>query len=583
MSKTSLLTPYQRLILLLKDDKRDLITLLIYTVLSGSLSLVIPLTAKSLVNTIAAGVFLQPLAVLTLILFVVLLFVGAFRLCQFYLVEFIQQRVFAKVALELSDKTASINHKAWRDQYLPEVLNRFFDVVKIQKTLSKLLLDAPAALLQITVGLILMAIYSPVLLGFNLVIIAFIIFVTFVLGRHGVKTSIQESSEKYRVASWLEEIAKCHTSFKMDGAPEFFYNRTDNRVIDYLSSRKKHFKILFRQTVATYFFQAIATAGIFGIGGWLVIERQLTLGQLVASELVILILLAALEKLVILFQDWYDLLTGLHKIGQITDLPGERKGGIPIPYNPKGVSINCYGVSFEYEPNREILSNLTFSINPGELVSIVGPSGAGKTTLAAILTGLLDPKEGLIELNGIDLKTIDLDTLRESVALVSDNNETFEGTIEENIKVGRHYLSQQDIRKAIEMAELQTKIRELPDGMETKLLSHGFRLSRGQRQKLLIARGIVNTPKLLILDEAFTGIDERKKIKILDNLLDPQNQWTVIDISHDADVVMRSTKMIVLNNNKIIETGDPKTLINDEDSAFASLFPGLASRFKRSL
>lgn len=577
------ITPFQRLLELLSEDRSDLITLLVYTILSGSLSLIIPLTAKALVNTIAAGVFVQPLAVLTLILFIVLLFVGAFRICQFYLVEVLQQRVFAKVALDLAERVPSIDHKAWMDQYLPEVLNRFFDVVKVQKNLSKLLLEAPAAILQILVGLALMAIYSPVLFLFDLFIIGFVLFVAFILGKGGVSTSIKESIEKYRVASWLEELARCHTSFKLDGVPKFFYNRTDEKVMDYLNSRQDHFRILFRQAIGNYFFQAVATAGIFGIGGWLVIDRQITLGQLVASELVILILLAAVEKLITLFQDWYDLLTGLDKIGHIKDLPLERKQGKDIPYNETGIAINCHGISFEYEGSREVLSNVNFNIEPGEIISIAGPSGAGKSTLAAILCGLLEPKQGNVELNGMDVKSIGLKSLRGAVAMVSDNNEIFEGTIEENILVGRENVTQQDIRWALEMTELHTKIHELPNGLQTRLLSSGRSLSRGQKQKLLIARGIVDHPKLLILDEAFTGIDESKKLRVIENLFSRNNNWTVIDISHDAEVVMRSHKIMVLMESQIIETGSPRKLIYNKNSAFAQLFPDLSSRVEGRL
>ncbi|MGE0200774.1 MAG: peptidase domain-containing ABC transporter [Candidatus Melainabacteria bacterium] len=579
----SAIKPVQRFWDILREDKRDLIVLIVYTVLSGLLSLVIPLTAQALVNTIAAGVFLQPLAVLTLILFVVLIFVGALRASQFFLVEILQRRIFAKVSLNLSERVPLIQHRAWLTEYMPEVMNRFFDVVNAQKTMAKILLEAPAALLQISIGLLLMAVYSPVLLAFDLFIIFFIIFVAFVLGKNGVNTSIQESEEKYRVAGWLEELARCQISFKVDGVPGYLYQRTDNHVVAYLNARRGHFQILFRQAIANHLFQALATAGILGIGGWLVIERQLTLGQLVASELVILILLTALEKLVALFQDWYDLLTSLTKIGHITDLPIERTDGIRLETAPNGIAVHCQAVNFSYKPPTPVLSNLSLTVQPGEVVSLVGPSGAGKSTLAAMLCGFLEPDQGLIELNGIDVRTLQLQSLRQSVSLVSDTNEIFEGTIAENIGLGRKNVSAQDIRWALEISQLTEKIQTLPEGMQTPLLSSGVNLSRGQKQKLMIARGIVSRPKLLILDEAFTGIDERKKLRILDALLSPDNQWTVIDISHDSDVVMRSHRMMVLSDGRIQETGPPKALIRNQDSLFASFFPELASRFGRRL
>ena len=327
----------------------------------------------------------------------------------------------------------------------------------------------------------------------------------------------------------------------------------------------------------------MGTAGILGIGGWLVIHRQLTLGQLVASELVILILLGAVEKLVLLFQDWYDLLTSLDKVGYVSDLKLERSEGKQLPFSERGIAIHCEGLNFAYNPDYPILNNLDFSIQSGEVVSLVGPSGAGKSTLAGTLCGLFEPKSGVVEINGVDIRDIELNSLRQSVALVGNAYGIFEGTIEENIVLGRHDISVQDIRWALHMTQLHEKISQLPDGLQTRLISNGANLSQGQKQKLMIARSIVGRPKLLILDEAFTSIDERRKLLIMDALLAPQNNWTVIDISHDAEVVMRSHRILVLMDGNIRESGVPQHLIQNPNSVFASLFPELASRFNRGL
>lgn len=572
------LTPYQRLLILLRHDRKDLLILVLYTILAGLLTLAVPLAAQALVNTIAAGVFLQPLVVLTALLFIGMIFAGILRVSQFYIVEVLQQRVFARVALNLAKRVPFIRHQAMITDYPPELLNRFFDVIKVQKTMAKLLLDGPAAVLQILVGLILMAVYSPLLLGFDLFVLIFIAFTAFVLGRNGVNTSLAESVEKYRVASWLEELARCQISFKVDGVPSYLFNKADDQVVDYIQARRSHFRILFRQAIANYFFQAVASAGILGIGGWLVINRQLTLGQLVASELVILILLAAMDKLITMFQDWYGLLTGVEKIGHVTDLPLERIGGQKLSASVQGASVFCQEVSFSYLNEKPILHNLNLAIQPGEVVSLVGVSGVGKSTLASLFCGLLEPKTGLVEINGIDVRDADLQSLRTLVALVGDSSEIFDGTIEENIVVGRQNVTQQDIRWALNITQLMDEIAELPKGMKTRLISSGRNLSKGQAQRLMIARAIVDRPKLLILDEAFTGIEERSKLVILEALLHRENQWTVIDISHDAEVVMRSHRVLVLANGHIIESASPIELVRNKDSFFVSLFPDLAKR-----
>ncbi len=574
-------SPFQRLLALLQEDKKDLLILTLYTVLAGILTLAVPLAAQALVNTIAAGVFLQPLVVLTTLLFVGMFFAGILRVSQFYIVEVLQQRIFARVALKLADHVPFIQHQALMTDYPPELMNRFFDVMKVQKTLSKLLLDGPAALLQILVGLVLMAIYSPILMGFDLFMLFFIAFIAFVLGRNGVTTSIDESVQKYRVAGWLEELARCQVSFKIDGVPAYLFDKADGQVVDYIQARRSHFRILFRQVIANYFFQALATAGILSIGGWLVIHRQLTLGQLVASELLILILLSAMDKLVMMFQDWYDLLTAVEKIGHVTDLPLERKEGKLLTSHPQGASVLCQDVSFAYQTEKPVLQGLNLSIAPGEMISLVGISGAGKSTLAAMLCGLLEPKTGLVEINGVDVRDSNLESLREAVALVSDSNDIFEGTLEENIVVGRASVTQQDIRWALTVTHLMSEVAQLSDGMQTRLISAGRNLSKGQMQRLMIARAIADRPKLLILDEAFTGIDERSKLLILDALLAPENNWTVIDISHDAEVVIRSNRVLVLAEGTIVESASPLELVQQKGSFFASLFPNLAARTGR--
>lgn len=568
-------TPFSRFLSLIALDRRDLVTLALYALLAGTFSLVIPLTAQALVNTIAAGVFLQPLAALTLILFVTLVFVGALRAGQFYLAETIQRRLFARTALSLAENLPQIRHAVWIRAYLPEVVNRFFEVVTLQKIMAKLLLEGPAITLQIGGGLLLMALYSPALLGFDLLILAFMAFSALGLGRHAVKTSIQESAEKYHVAAWLEEAARCHTSMKIHSSADFVYQAIDTRVVGYLHSRRRHFRILLRQAIANYGFQAIASAGILGIGGWLVIHRQLTLGQLVASELVVLTLLSALDKLITMFQDWYDLLTALDKLGSVHDMPLERAEGEPLPEPSAhaGVRVACHEVGFSYDPARPIFQDLTLTISPGETVAIVGPSGSGKSTLAALLCGLLEPSQGRLELNDRDIRSLSLASLRQALALVSDTNEIFDGTVEDNIVMGRHHVSHDAVRQAVRQAQLWDTLHQLPNGFQTRLASAGSQLSRGQRQKLMIARALVDHPRLLVLDEAFSGIDARKKQRLLDALLSPECRATVLLISHDLDVVMRANRVLVLAEGRIIASGKPEALMQAPDSPLARLFP----------
>jgi ABC-type bacteriocin/lantibiotic exporter with double-glycine peptidase domain len=568
-------TPYQRLAAMLRLDRGDYVVILIYTVLIGMLMLAVPLAAQALVNTIAAGVLVQPLVVMTFGVFGALLFAGVLRMLKLSLLEKLQQRIFARVTLQLADHLPRIQHQTLMSEYAPQLVNRFFDVITIQKTTSKILLDGPGALLQIFIALLLMSFYSPYLLAFAVFLILFIGFVVAGLGVGGLKTSIKESKSKYLTADWLEELARCQSGFKMNATPAFSIERADELVIGYVRTRLAHFRVVFRQALGTYLFQAIASAGVLAIGGWLVINREMTLGQVVAAEIVVVGALEGLEKVIRLLENGFDLLTSLDKVGHLLDMPLERRGGRELPVNPSGAAVHCRKLRFSYgRGGAAIISDLNMTIESGAHVSLVGKSGVGKSTLAMLISGLYEPNHGLVQINGMDVRDASLDSLRRSVGFVNDANAIFAGTIEENILLGRHYISHESMQWALEVTRLADDLAGFPDGLQTRLVSEGRNLSRGQIQRLLIARAIITRPQLLILDEGFTGIDECDKLRILDELFNPEMNWTIVDISHDPEVVIRSRIVQVMAGGQIIESGLTRRLLQ-QDSEFAALFPTL--------
>lgn len=570
-------TPWQRLTDLLKEDRRDLLVLLVYVLLNGLLMLAVPLAAQALVNTIAAGVFLQPLVVLSLLLLGALLFVGCIRLLKLTLIEILQQRIFVRIAMHLAYRLPRISSSAVQGKYLPELANRFFDVMTIQKTWSKILLDGPSAALQILVGLTLLAFYSPLLLAFDVILILLIVGVIFGLGVNGLKTSIRESVQKYKVAGWLEELGRCNVSFKLAGIPDFTLDKTDSLVQSYLAERRAHFRIIFRHAAGTYLLYALASAGILAIGGWLVIERQLTLGQLVASEIIVVGVLAALERLTRLIELFYDLLTGVDKIGHVIDLPLDSPDGrLQLEQtNPAGIAVELREVRFSYEGGAPILGGITLEWPPGERVGLVGDSGAGKTTLAYLLCDLLEPSHGMISLNGIDSRDIDLKCIQRWVAYAGHSGQIFEGTIEENVTLGREWLTHQDVRRALEFTELDRDIVRFPDGKQTRLVSEGRNLSFGQRQRLMIARAIVDQPQFLILDETLAAIEGDARQRILARLVDPKNPWTLLVITHDPLVLKAMNRVMVMETGGIAEDAPLAELLNRNAPVINRLFPDL--------
>lgn len=549
---------------------------MVFTAVIGLLNLAIPLGTQAMVQTISSGMLRQPVVVITGLVFLALVGVAALQMGQLKIIERFQQRVFANSALKVAERMTSVKMSEFRGEYAPELVNRFFDVLTIQKALAKLLADGYASLLQATVGMIVLAFYSPILVILDAGFVVLITGLTLFLGLGGLKSSIRESASKYRVASWIEDMARCTVSLKMHGNSSWLKRKADVLIAEYLKNRESHFKVVYRQAIGLQVLEAFAQSLVLAVGGWLVLNGQLNLGQLVASQLVVAGVLKASEKLVLQADQFFDLLTGLDKVGHVTDLASERVGGTLLPeyVDPRGAKLVVENVGFSYDSQSKVLQNVSLSVEPGENVSLVGASGAGKSTLASIICGLEDPSHGTVLIDDREIRSVDLTSLRRDIALVGYDNELFEGTIEENILIGRPWVTQEDLRWALKMSELNNDLARMSNGAATHVVSGGRNLSRGQVQRILIARAIVGRPRLLILDEAFTGIDERQTSLILDNLFDRSNGWTILDISHMGEVVVRSDHIYLLEDGEIVDCGTPNDLAR-KDGPFAKLFPYL--------
>lgn len=567
------LRPVSKLIQLINFERKDLLVLTGYSALVSIFSLVTPLAIDSLVQTITAGIVSLPLIVLTAFVFVGLLITGGLTLIQQFIVEILQQRIFVNTSFEIAQKLPYAKTEEFQEEYAPELINRFFDVVTLQKTFSRLVLDGISAVFIGISAIVLLALFSPLLLAVGIVLVLLSIVIIFLFGRGGLHTSINESHEKYLIAAALEEVGRCLTSYKIVASPHFLFTKLDQLLTQYLYYRKAHFRVMLRQQFSAVILKVILVTTILATGGYLVIERQISLGQLVASQIVVLYLIAAVESLFKQLDNSYDLLTSLEKLAQITDIDQERTGGEILPKIEKGVTITMKNIVFSYTDNQ-LLTGVNLKIEEGDRFCLVGKSGEGKSTIAHLLVGLNENYSGLIYFDEFDLRTIDLTQLRSNIGLCLPNEEIIEGTISENIRMGRDWISHTDIIKALTLVKLIDEIYTMPRGLETQILSYGKNLSTGQQRRLMLARAIVSTPRLLIIDEAFNGIEENIKLELISELHNPSLPWTIINITHDPDVVSHCKKIAVLSNGKIQEMGTLKNVI-ENDGEFRRLFPEL--------
>lgn len=538
---------WSRLLQLLRQDKKDLRTIILFALGVGIFSLSTPITVEAIVATVQGGasILLQPVIALSIVLLICLGFAAFFRVMQAFVVEYLQQRLFVRVVSDLAYRFPRVQTGAFDQQHGPELVNRFFDVLTVQKSGAVLLVDGVSVVIQTAIGLLVLAFYSPYLLGFDLVIIGAIAFIIFVLGRGAIRTSIDESYAKYHVAGWLEEMARHPQTFKHMGGAELAWNRADQLAREYVTARRSHFKIVFRQNLFALMLQALSSAALFALGGWLVIQRQLTLGQLVAAELLLTMVVGSYVKLGKSLESYYDLMAALDKLGHLLDLPLESPRREILPRSAKPASLKVQNLQFAYEsrPNVKVFGSLTFSIEPGERVALIGPHGCGKSTLIDILFGLRDPSSGSLQIDGVDYRHLRRDSLRQHVS-TAKGLEVFEGTVLANVRVGRWELTLPQVREALHKVRLYDEIMALPEGLETLLATGGAPLSYGQVRRLMKARAIAAQPRLLLIDEGLDSLPHDLREELLTELLSPDAPWTLLIATHDPEIQERCDRSI---------------------------------------
>lgn len=539
-------SPLKRLWSLARYERADVWIVFVYAMGIGILSLATPIVVMLVVNTTAMASLTQQLLVLVIGLVVALSLASVLRVLQMIVVEYIQQRVFVRVVADLSHRLPRVDITAFDEAHGPELVNRFFDVLTVQKSASTLLIDGITIFLQIIIGMVLLGFYHQYLLGFDLVLIVGMIII-FLLGIGAIRRAIAESWAKYAVANWMEEIARHPLAFKLGGGSKLAFKQADELTVHYLKTRQAHFNTVKRQVAFALGLQTIANGMLLAVGGYLVIQQQLSLGQLVAAEIVVSMVVASFTKLGKQLESYYDLVAALDKLGILLELPLERDSGIELPVNPEGASIRFHDVGFHY-PNstRMIVTHFSDQIEPGQRVALIGLNGSGKTTLAELLFGLREPDYGHIEVNSMDLRDVKLDDYREKAALVG-GVEIFSGSVFENLRMGRH-LTVEEIREALGAVGLLDDILALPKGLQTELRTGGRPLSLGQAKRLVIARAILSKPQLLIIDELLDDLDETSRRIVLPVILNRQSPWTLVVTTHSQAIADLCDKAIALGD-----------------------------------
>ena len=534
--------------ILFRLERRILAMIFSYSLAIGLFSLIVPLTVQELVNTFAFAI--QPITIVTLtgIMVTGLMLVGMFRALQFYAVEVLERRIFTRIALGMAQQLPHLKFS----EFQPRYANYFMETVFMQRALAVLLVDLINVVVAGSAGMTILIFYHPYFLLYNALLLAGFSIVFFLMPHGGLKATIGMSHAKYATLHWLQEISRNLLHFKSTDSQALVMKRTDELVHTYVETRRTRFDILVRQFLASVGWQAIAHSGLLATAGWLLSIGQLTLGQLVAAEVVVSGLLVSVDAVVKRTGHFYFFLTGLYKLDFLFSLPKDQDAidqPVPLP-DPAihGIRVTCKDLTLTQPGMPPVFEHFNLEATPGEKIGIYAPTVVAKVTLARILAGMEAPTGSVIRYNGVDLRHLELHTINRCRGFLIDSQLTlFDGTIEDNIVLGRSYVPYSDLQWALRFTELEETINALPQGIKTPIGEYGTVLASGYILQILLARMIVTRPQILIFDGIFHPMHPTLRETLLRRLCGKDEPWTAIFVSNDPQLTPHVDRRIILD------------------------------------
>jgi len=550
--------PLKRLYGLLALDSKDISYIYLYAIFGGIITLSLPLGVQAIIGLIAGGTMSNSLYILVGIVTLGTALTGTLKIMQLVVAETLQRRIFVRSAFEFAIRLPQIRLESVQNAYPPELVNRFFDTLTIQKGMPKLLMEFSTAILNIVFGLILISLYHAFFAFFGVFLLVIVVLIFWFTAAGGLQTSLKESKYKYAVAHWLEEIARANTTFKLSNGDRFSMQKTDGLVVNYLDARKAHFRILVTQFASMVGFKTLITAALLLLGSLLVVENQINIGQFVAAEIVVLLIIAAVEKLILSMETLYDMLTALEKIGYVMDIPLDKEGGVPFKEidTGKGIAVALNNIKFKFRDDiNYTIRDVSMSIKPNEKICITGYNRAGKSTLVRLISGFFHRYEGNMTFNGIPVTNLNIKDLHNRIGEFSSDLDIFEGSILENIKLGHQSIALKEVIEIAEKIGIDKFVQQLPKGYQTQLLPGGKNIPGSVRNKIILARALVTQPQLLTIEDVFANMEADDKTQMIELLTNEENNWTLVGVSDDVEFAKKCDRIFIMRKGEIIEEG----------------------------
>lgn len=540
--------------LMSKPETGFIKSIVITTLAVSLLSLGVPLAVQVIVNNIGVRTMAQPLVVLCMLLLFILSCSGVLQAIQTHTVEILQRRLFVRYGLIITERLTHYQDKYFKSANSPDLINRYFDIIIMQSSMVTFFVTGFGFIIQFIIGFTLLAFYHPYFLGFAGFMAQFLIFNWMFFGPDGVKAGSPEADGKYKVVSWVEELSRVRNIFSSDNGKDFSNAKMNNLFNEWLGVRNTLFNFQFRQHIGLQIFGVVMNVLLLGMGGYLVLQKQLSAGQLVAAALVVNSIIASLPNLQNFFFSIYNYSTALDMVARFYDFPLEMPKENAIM--PKKLDFEFENLTFE--PNY----NFNFGYKEGTKDLIFVKSFSSIQLFYDALMGFAENTGGTVKYDNLRLEDLDIGAIRNHIQIIR-HDQFFSGTIMENlIGLGHKKFTHTEIHEVLKRVGLEENIMKFPQGLETQIRPNGFPLSKSQLLALQVARALLLKPRILMVTPDYEQISSYKRKLIFNELLSKSHDWTLLFFTQryykgDFDSYR------VLERQRMTELGGPSDLLKE--------------------
>lgn len=477
--------------LVLAPDAGFIRLAVVYGVAISLLSLATPISVQLLINSVANTALPAPLFTLAAILFLLLLIAGILSAFRIHLLALFERRLFARMVAEITLRAVQAQNPFFGDARRGDLFNRYFDVMTVQKSLPSLLIGAFTIALQGVVGLIVTSFYHPFFLAFNVVLVLALAVIWQLWASGGIRSAVAKSHAKHAAAHWLESVGGSNGFYKSSRHLDYAMDRSEAVTAAYVGAHRIHFRYTFAQTLALLLVYAVASAALLALGGWLILQGQLSIGQLVAAELILSGVFYGIAQFGPYLEAFYDLAAGLEELSLFWDIPQENAGQSNA--GPEEGTIRLRGV--EHQGHL-----FDFEVAGGTQLAVVAAPGVERA-LTLLLKRHEAPTRGMLLIGGRDIAGFDVYRLRADV-MVLDRPSFVEMSIRDYLTLaasgdGAH------MADALETVGLDARIGALAQGLDTIVSTSGWPLSVGELMALKLAAALLARPRVLVLSPLF--------------------------------------------------------------------------------